>query len=91
MVIGFAVIGMMIVMLVLRELRGCPLLAPSFNCLGADGISAVEPRLAVPSAWRRQPPLTRCGSRCGRPLAHPWRSAMPHCHPIAQRTASTKF
>jgi hypothetical protein len=35
--------------------------------------------------------LTRCGSRCGHPLAHLWRSAMPHCHPIAQRTASTKL
>ena len=31
------------------------------NCLGAHGISGAEGRPAVPSTWRRQPPLTHCG------------------------------
>jgi hypothetical protein len=29
------------------------------NCLGAHGISGAEGRPAVPSTWRRQPPLTQ--------------------------------
>jgi len=41
------------------------------NCLGAHGISGAEGRPAVPSTWRRQPPLTRTGLsdvRFGSPL-----------------------
>jgi len=31
------------------------------NCLGARGISGAEGGPAVPSTWRRQPPLTQTG------------------------------
>ena len=41
--------------------RECLLLCTKRNCRGAHGISGAEGRPAVPSTWRRQPPLTHCG------------------------------
>src|SRR6202040_3187317 len=38
------------------------LLAPSVTARGAHGISGAGGRPAVPSAWRRQPPLTHLGN-----------------------------
>jgi hypothetical protein len=46
-------------------LRGGPRSASGTkrNCPGTQGISGAEGRPAVPSAWRRQPPLTLSGRR----------------------------